>query len=70
MFEDDPPETARHASAATILQCLTMLVEEADKLDLPRTFMALSKALRACQSEVSRPLPIPRSRPRRHLVLH
>jgi hypothetical protein len=68
MFEDDPPESARHASAASILQCLTMLVEEADKLGLSRTHVALRKALRACQSEVSRPLPVPR--PRRHMVLH
>jgi hypothetical protein len=70
MFEDDPTEAALHASATNILQCLTMLAEEADKLGLPRTFMALRKALRACQSELSRPLAVPRPRPRRHLVLH
>jgi hypothetical protein len=70
MFEDDPPEAARHASAAAMLQCLTMLTEEADKLGLPRTFTALSKALRACQGEIARPLPVPRGRPRRYQMLH
>jgi hypothetical protein len=69
MFEEDPPEAARHASAVSILQCLTMLAEEADTLALPRTSMALRKAIRACQAEQTR-RPMPPLRPRRHLVLH
>jgi len=46
-----------------------MLVEEADKLPLPRTSLALRKAIRACQTENNRLIPA-RCRPRRHVVLH
>jgi hypothetical protein len=35
---------------------------------LPRTLLALRKAVRACQAEQSRPHAT--MRPRRHLVLH
>jgi hypothetical protein len=68
MVDDDLPEAARHATAASVLQCLTMLAEEAVNLNLPRTLLALRKAIRACQAEQARPMPTPRSR--RHLVLH
>jgi len=69
MFEDDPPEAARLASAVSILQCLDMLLEEADRLGMPRTVVALRKAVRACNAEQSaRPPPI--APPRRHLILH
>jgi hypothetical protein len=68
MAENDPPETARQVSAAGVLQCLTMLAEEADNLGLSRTLVALQKAIRACQAEQARQLP--GLRPRRHLVLH
>lgn len=68
MLDDEPPETARHATAASILLCLTNLVEELDNLNLPRTMLALRKAIRACQAEQGRPGgPV---RPRRHVVLH
>ena len=68
MIDDDLPEAARHATAASVLQCLTMLADEAANLNLPRTLLALRKAIRACQAEQGR--PIPALRPRRHLVLH
>lgn len=68
MVDDELPEAARHATAANVLQCLTMLAEEADNLNLPRTLLALRKAIRACQAEQAR--PVPPLRPRRHLVLH
>ncbi len=68
MIDDDLPDAARHATAANVLQCLTMLAEEAVNLNLPRTMLALRKAIRACQAEQARPMPAPR--PRRHLVLH
>jgi hypothetical protein len=68
MVDDDLPEAAQHATAANVLQCLTMLAEEAVNLNLPRTLLALQKAVRACQAEQARPIqPL---RPRRHLVLH
>jgi hypothetical protein len=68
MIDDDFSDAARHATAANVLHCLTMLAEEAVILDLPRTMLALRKAIRACQAEQAR--PIPPLRPRRHLVLH
>jgi hypothetical protein len=68
MTDDDLSEAALHASAANVLRCLTMLAEEAANLNLPRTMVALDKAIRACRTEQSR--PVPTLRPRRHLVLH
>lgn len=68
MVDDDLSEAARHATAASVLQCLTMLAEDAVNLNLPRTMLALRKAIRACQAEQTRPVPAPRLR--RHLVLH
>jgi hypothetical protein len=68
MMDDDLPEAVRHATAASVLQCLTMLAEETANLNLPRTMVALHKAIRACQAEQARPMPM--VRPRRHLVLH
>jgi hypothetical protein len=68
MVDDDLPEAARLATAANVLECLTMLAEEAVNLNLPRTMLALRKAIRACQAEQGRPLPMPRVR--RNLVLH
>jgi hypothetical protein len=67
MIDDDLPDPVRHATAANVLQCLTMLAEEAVNLNLPRTMLALRKAIRACQAEQARPMPL---RVRRHLVLH
>jgi hypothetical protein len=64
MVDDDLPEAARHATAANILQCLTMLAEEAVNLNLPRTMLALRKAIRACQAEQARPFPKGNSRSR------
>jgi len=69
MFDEDLPEAARHATAAGVLQCLTMLAEESGNLNLPRTMVALRKAIRACQAEQARP-GSPVLRPRRHVVLH
>jgi hypothetical protein len=69
MVDDDLPEATRLATAANVLQCLTMLAEEAENLNLPRTMLALRKAIRACQAEQTRPTPAS-LRPRRHLVLH
>jgi hypothetical protein len=68
MIDDDVPDAARHASAVTVLQCLTMLADEAANLNLPRTLLALRKAIRACRAEQTRPLL--GLRPRRHVVLH
>ena len=68
MVDDDSPQAARHLTTANVLQCLTMLAEEAVNLNLPRTMLALRKAIRACQAEQARPIPLPR--PRRNLVLH
>ncbi len=68
MVDDELPDAIRHAMAANMLQCLTMLAEEADNLNLPRTMLALRKAIRACQAEQSRTTPVPRVR--RHLVMH
>jgi hypothetical protein len=68
MVDDELSEAALHATAANVLQCLTMLAEEAAILNLPRTMVALGKAIRACQAEQARPMPA--LRPRRHLVLH
>jgi len=68
MVDDDLPDAAQHATAASVLQCLTMLADEAVNLNLPLTLLALRKAIRACQAEQARPMPA--LRPRRHLVLH
>jgi hypothetical protein len=68
MVDDELPEAPQHATAANVLQCLSMLAEETANLNLPRTMLALRKAIRACQAEQARPLPP--MRPRRHLVLH
>jgi hypothetical protein len=68
MIDDESSEAALHATVANVLQCLTMLAEEAENLNLPRTMVALRKAIRACQAEQAR--PVPGLRPRRHLVLH
>jgi len=68
MIDDELPDAARHATAAGVLQCLTMLAEETVNLNLPRTLLALRKAIRACQAEQARPGPV--LRPRRHVVLH
>lgn len=68
MVDDDYPEAARLATAASVLQCLNMLAEEAENLNLPRTVLALRKALRACHAEQARLTPA--LSPRRHLVLH
>lgn len=68
MVDDDYPEAARLATAANVLRCLTMLAEEAENLNLPRTMLALRKAIRACQAEQTRLTPA--FSPRRHLVLH
>jgi hypothetical protein len=62
------PSVTRHSTAANVLQCLTMLAEETANLNLPRTMLALRKAIRACRAEQTRPLP--QIRPRRHLMLH
>jgi len=68
MIDDELSEEALHASAANVLQCLTMLVEEAESLNLLRTMVALRKAIRACQAEQTRPMSALRRR--RHVVLH
>jgi hypothetical protein len=68
MVDDDLPEADRHLTAESVLRCLTMLADEAVNLNLPRTMHALRKAVRACQAEQARPMPMPRVR--RNLVLH
>jgi hypothetical protein len=68
MIDDDVAEAAQLATAANVLQVLTMLVDEAENLNLPRTMVALRKALRACRAEQARPPGM--LRPRRHVVLH
>lgn len=67
---DEPSATDCHAAAIGILQCLRMLAEEADHLRLSRTYVALNKAIRACQTEQARLTPGVRPRPRRSLTLH
>lgn len=68
--EDEPSATDSHAAAAGILQSLHMLAEEADHLRLSRTYVALCKAIRACQAENARLNPGARPRPRRSVTLH
>ena len=68
MDDDEFPDAIRPAMAANMLQCLTALADEADNLNLPRTLLALRKAIRACQAEQTRPTAAPRMR--RHLVVH
>jgi len=51
-----------------MLQCLSLLLDEADNLNLPRTALALRKAVRACRAEQTRATP--QARARRHMVLH
>ena len=68
MFDDDLPEAVRHASAANVLQCLTMLADEVAGLNLPRTMLALQKAIRACRADQTRPVTMPRLR--RPAILH
>jgi len=68
MVDDELPEAALRETTAHVLKCLTMLEEEAVNLNLPRTVVALRKAIRACQAEQVR--PVRAMRPRRHLVLH
>jgi len=68
--DDEPSATDCHLAAIGILQSLHMLAEEADHLRLSRTYVALRKAIRACQAENARPNPTIRPRPRRYLTLH
>lgn len=68
MADNELPDAIRPAMAANMLQCLTVLAEEAENLNLPRTMLALRKAIRACQAEQTRPTPAQRMR--RHLVVH
>ncbi len=68
--DDEPSAVGCHAAAGSILQGLHMLAEEADHLRLSRTYVALCKAIRACQAEQARANPAIRPRPRRYLTLH
>lgn len=68
--DDDPSATDSQAAAIGILQGLHMLAEEADHLRLSRTYVALCKAIRACQAEHARLNPSVRPRPRRVMTLH
>ena len=68
--DDEPSATDCHASAIGILQGLHMMAEEADHLRMSRTYVALCKAIRACQAEQARLTPGMRPRPRRSLTLH
>lgn len=70
MVEEDPPGAVRLASAVNMLQCLTMLAQEAERLGMPRTALALSKAVRACHAEPARPVVLALRPPRRHVMLH
>ena len=67
---DDHEPSARdfQAAAIGILQGLHMLAEEADHLRMSRTYVALCKAIRACETEQARLTP--GMRPRRSLTLH
>jgi hypothetical protein len=47
-----------------------MLAAEADRRCLPRTHVALRRAIRACWAEETQDRATPRSRPRRSLALH
>jgi hypothetical protein len=70
MQDQDPASGDCHAAATGILQCLQLLVAEAERRGLSRTRIALRKAIRACWAEESRDRPAPRPRPRRSLALH
>jgi hypothetical protein len=71
MNDDDPFASDCRVSTSSILQCLEMLADEADHLQLARTHLALRKAIRACQAENKRLAPGRSApRPRRHLVMH
>jgi hypothetical protein len=70
MQDDDPALGDCHGAATGILQCLQMLAAEADRRRLPRTHVALRKAIRACWAEQTQARAAPRARPRRSLALH
>lgn len=68
--EDEPSAMDCQDTAIGILQGLHMLAEEAEHLRLSRTYAALCKAIRACQSEYARMGSDARPRPRRYVTLH
>ena len=68
--DEEPSATDCHDAATGILQGLQMLAEEADHLRLSRTYVALCKAIRACQADNARLTPGVRPRPRRYVTLH
>jgi len=70
MRDDESAAGDCHAAAIGFMQCLQMLADEAHKRNLPRTHIALRRALRACQAEQDpKALPL-RPRVRRSLALH
>ena len=69
MIDEEPCGDAHLISAVSMLQCLTMLAEEAENLGMARTALAIRKSLRACHAEQARPRSaVPRGR--RYGVLH
>ena len=70
MQDDDSASVGSRASVLGILHCLKMLAEEADNLQLPRTRLALRKAIRACQAEQDRGKAMRIGASRRGMTLH
>ncbi len=70
MQDDDTASGDCHAAAASLLQCLQMLAAEADRRCLPRTHVALRRAIRACWAEETHDRAMARPRARRSLALH
>ncbi|HUB15422.1 MAG TPA: hypothetical protein VMB34_25965 [Acetobacteraceae bacterium] len=69
MRDDEPAAGDCHAASIGLMQCLQMLANEADRRRLPRTHLALRRAIRACRAE-QEGTPVARPRPRRSLALH
>jgi len=70
MRDDESAAGDCHAAATGFMQCLQMLADEADKRRLPRTHIALRRAMRACRAEQAIEAASPRSRSRRSASLH
>ncbi|HUB45253.1 MAG TPA: hypothetical protein VMB73_09730 [Acetobacteraceae bacterium] len=68
MRDDESAAGDCHAAATGFMQCLQMLADEADRRGLPRTHIALRRAMRACRAEQE--IATPPARTRRSLSLH
>ncbi|HTW73233.1 MAG TPA: hypothetical protein VME47_25370 [Acetobacteraceae bacterium] len=70
MRDDESAAGDCHAVATGFMQCLQMLADEAEKRRLPRTHIALRRAMRACRAEQEIATLSARPRSRRSAALH